>query len=77
VEENSLEVGGRDRRGKRGSGLGGYRTNLMLEEEEKDSMSSVFFSEEDRVYSKVLQRKQEMTYPPHFHLSVMLLTPQL
>jgi Zinc knuckle len=49
---------GRGRGGRRGGGQGGYQTNLMVEEEE-DSMPSVVFSEEDRVYLEVLQRKQK------------------
>jgi Zinc knuckle len=43
--------------GGRSGRQGGYRTNLMVEEE--DSMPSVVFSEEDRVYLEVLQRKQK------------------
>jgi hypothetical protein len=50
---------GRGRGGRRDGRQGGYQTNLMVEKEKEDSMLSVVFSEEDKVYLEVLQRKQK------------------
>jgi hypothetical protein len=50
---------GRSRGGRSGGGRGSYRTNLMVEGEEEDSAPSVVFSEEDKMYLEVLQRKQK------------------
>jgi hypothetical protein len=49
---------GRGHGGRRGGRQEGYRTNLMVEKKE-DFVSSVFFSEEDKVYLEVLQQKQK------------------
>jgi hypothetical protein len=46
----------------------------MVEKEEEDSVPSVVFSEENRVYLEVLQRKQEMVYLPRLRSRIMLLT---